>query len=181
MINGGIVGPHYGAGGGNNPVAYYFGKGQTQRVGENYAPGGSGNIRPAEFKTVADLVYDGGKTDLLTITNGSDEPNIDANNPPDNSVLKFPIGRYHLLFQGYSESGTQTGFRVELRKIQPNTDDIEITHTTGYTSGVNPARTTYQLIWPDFVVTDDIAKFYFLFPVQGGSDRSHFLRIETVI
>ena len=42
MIQGGIVGGYYGidGGGGKNPVSYYYGKGQTKRVGENYTPAG---------------------------------------------------------------------------------------------------------------------------------------------
>ena len=124
MISGGIVGGYYGAGG-KSPVSYYYGKDQTQRIGENYTPGGQGNDRLAEFKTTADLLYDGGKSDLLTITNVSDasNSNIDYTNGPDNSVLQFPIGRYHLLFQGYSEAAAQGAFRVELRQMQEGTDD----------------------------------------------------------
>ena len=60
--------------------------------------------RLAEFKTTADEVLDGGKRDLLIITNASDAPNIDLTNAPDNSILQFPVGRHHLLFQGYSEA-----------------------------------------------------------------------------
>ena len=180
MIKGGIVGGYYGIGGGKNPVAYYYGKDQTKRVGENYTPGGTGNDRLAEFKTTADEVLDGGKRDLLIITNASDAPNIDLTNAPDNSILQFPVGRHHLLFQGYSEATGQAAFRVELRKIQEETDDTEIVHTTGWTSAPSPARTTYQLIWPDFVVTDDTEKFYFPFLTAGSSNRSHFLRVETV-
>ena len=177
----GFLGKGYGIGGGNNPVVYYFGKDQTKRVGENYTPGGMGSSIPAEFKQTADLVYDGGKSDLLTITNASDESNIDIANGPDNSVLQFPIGRYHLLFQGYSEAASRSAFRVELRQILEGTDDNIITHTTGHTAAVNPARTTYQLIWLDFVVVDGTEKYYFLFPELGGNNRSHFLRIETPI
>ena len=179
MLLGGIVGGNYGVGGGNNPVSYYLGKDQTRKVGQNYTPGGSGNSRAAEFKTVADIVYDGGKTDLLTITNASDESNIDIEGGPDNCVLQFPIGRYDLLFQGYSEVTSQSAFRVELREVQVGTDDLVVTHTTGWTTAVSPARTTYQLIWPDLVV-DGTEKYYFLFPQSGASNRSHFLRIETV-
>ena len=169
-----------GVGGGNNPVSYYLGKDQTRKVGQNYTPGGTGNDRAAEFKTVADITHDGGKTDLLTITNASDEPNIDMENGPDNCVLQFPAAaRYHLLFQGYSEVTSQAAFRVELREIQEETDDLMVTHTSGWTSAPSPARTTYQLIWPDLVV-DGTEKYYFLFPVSGASNRSHFLRIETV-
>ena len=182
MIKGGIVGGYYGIGegGGKNPVAYYYGKDQTRRVGENYIPGGEGNTLPAEFKTTADLVYDGGKTDLLTISHGSDEPNADFGGDCENCILNFPAGRYHLLFQGYSQASAQGGFRVELREIQVGTDDIEITYTTGWTSGIDPARKAYQLIWTDFVV-DGTEKVYFLFPILGGSARSHFLRVETVV
>ena len=179
MINGGIVGGYYGVGGGNNPVSYYLGKDQTRKVGENYTPGGSGNNRAAEFKTVADITHDDGKTDLLTITNASDESNIDITNGPDNCVLQFPVGRHHLLFQGYSEITSQAAFRVELREAQEATDDLVVTHTTGWTSAPTPARTTYQIIWPDLVV-DGTEKYYFLFPAGGGSNRSHFLRVETV-
>ena len=183
MIKGGIVGGYYGIGegGGKNPVAYYYGKDQTKRVGENYTPGGEGNDRLAEFKTTADEVHDGGKRDLLILTNASDAPNIDLENAPDNSILQFPVGRHHLLFQGYSEVTGQGAFRVDLRKIQAETDDTLVTHATGWSMAASPARTVYQLIWPDFVVTDDTEKFYFLFPVAGGSNRSHFLRIETVV
>ena len=173
MIKGGIVGGYYGIGG-KNPVAYYYGKDQTKRVGENYTPGS----RLAEFKTTADEVLDGGKRDLLIITNASDAPNIDLTNAADNSILQFPVGRHHLHFQGYSEVTSQAAFRVELHKIQEETDDVLITHTTGWTSAPSPARTAYQLIWPDFVVIDDTEKFYFPFP--GSSARSHFLRVETV-
>ena len=181
MIKGGIVGGYYGIGegGGKNPVAYYYGKDQTKRVGENYTPGGTGNDRLAEFKTTADEVYDGGKRDLLIITNASDAPNIDLTNGPDNSVLLFPAGRYYLLFQGYSEASGQAAFRTELRKIQEGTDDTKITHTTGWTTGVSPARTVYQLIWLDFVA-DGSEKIYLPFPTSGASARSHFLRIEQV-
>ena len=183
MIKGGIVGGYYGIGegGGKNPVAYYYGKDQTKRVGENYTPGAQLNSAPAEFKTTADEVHDGGKRDLLIITNASDAPNIDLENAPDNSILQFPVGRHHLLFQGYCEVTGQGAFRVELKQIQEETDDALVTHTTGWTMGASPARTVYQLIWPDFVVTDDTEKFYFLFPVAGRSTRSHFLRIETVV
>ena len=76
---------------GKNPVAYYYGKDQTKRVGENYTPGGTGNDRLAEFKTTADEVLDGGKRDLLIITNASDAPNIDLTNAADNSILQFPV------------------------------------------------------------------------------------------
>lgn len=182
MIRGGIVGGYYGiTGGGNNPVVYYYGKDQTQRVGENYTPGGMGNSIPAEFKTTADLTYNGGKSDLLTITNASDESNIDIENGPDNCILGFPAGRHHLLFQGYSEAISRSAFRVELRQVLEETDDNLITHTTGFTAAVSPARSTYQLIWLDFIVVDGTEKFYFLFPDAGGSNRSHFLRIETLI
>ena len=180
MIHGGIVGGYYGISGAN-PVAYYYGKDQTKRVGENYTPGGEGDDRAAEFKTIADEVLDGGKRDLLRITNASDASNIDLTNGPDNSILQFPVGRHHLFFQGYSEAVSQAAFRVELRKIQEETDDTEIVHTTGWTGAPSPARTVYQLIWLDFVVTDDTEKFYFLFPIGGNSNRSNFLRIETVI
>ena len=181
MVHGGIVSSYYGDGAGNskNPVSYYFGKNQTKRVGENYAPGGRGNQRAAEFKTTADETFDGGKADLLTITNASDESMIDIPNGPHNSVFQFPAGRYHLIFQGYSSARAQTSYRVELHQIQTATDDLIITHTTGYTIGANPAQTAYQLIWKDLVV-DGTEKFYFLFPAGGGSHRSHFLRIETV-
>ncbi len=181
MIRGGIVGGLYGkgGGGGKNPVAYYYGKSQTKRVSQNYTPGGSGAGRLAEFKATADEVYDSGKSDLLTILNASDVANLDIAGAADNTVLQFPEGRYALLFEGYSASTSQVGFRVELRKVQANTDDIEMTHTTGWTGGASPANTTYHLEYPDLVV-DGTEHFYFLFPVHGDRARSHFLRIEKV-
>ena len=181
MILGGIVGGYYGidGGGGKNPVVYYYGKGQTKRVGENYTPAGLGNSRPAEFKTTADKTYNGGKSDLLTITNGSAESDMDLTNAPNNSVIQFPAGRHHLLFQGYSEDAFATTFRVELRQIKSGTDDIVIVETPGYSGSPAPARVTFQLFWHDFIV-DGTEKFYFLFPVSGPDKRSHFLRIETV-
>ena len=184
MILGGIVGGYYGKGGGENsgkgnPVVYYFGKGQTKRVGENYTPAGRGTSRPAEFKTTADETYNDGRNDLLTITNGSDESDMDPANPPNNSVIQFPAGRYHLAFQGYSEDVFATAFRVELRQIQSGTDDTVVIDIAGYSGGVAPARTEYLLSWPDFIV-DGTEKFYFLFPIGGNDKRSHFLRIETV-
>ena len=181
MINGGIVGAHYGHGAGNgkNPVSYYFGKNQTERVGENYTPGGIGNERAAELKATADETYDGGKTDLLTITNASHESTIDISRGPNNCVFQLPKGRYTLLFQGYTEAQFQTGFRIELKQIQTGTDDLIITHTPGYAGGSSPARTTYQLIYFDLIV-EGTEKFYFLFPASGRSDRSHYLRIEKV-
>ena len=180
MILGGIVGGTYGIGGGKNPVVYYYGKSQTQRIGENYTPAGQNNDRLAEFKTTADLVYNGGKSDLLTITNVSDAPTIDYPNGPDNSVLQFPAGRYHLQFQGYSEASAQGAFRVELRQIQTGEDDLIITYTTGWTTGESPATKAYQLIWTDFVVVDGTEKYYLLFPIFGSARRSHFLCIEKV-
>jgi len=181
MIRGGIVGGLYGkgGGGGKNPVAYYYGKSQTKRVSQNYTPGGSGARRLAEFKATADEVYDSGKSDLLTILNASDVANLDIAGAADNTVLQFPEGHYALLFEGYSASTSQVGFRVELRKVQANTDDIEMTHTTGWTGGASPANTTYHLEYPDLVV-DGTEHFYFLFPVHGDRARSHFLRIEKV-
>lgn len=182
MIHGGIVGAHYRQGeanGSKNPVSYYFGKGQTKRVGQNYTPGGTGNQRAAEFKATADETLDGGKADLLRITNASDESTIDIPNGPDKCVLQFPAGRYHLLFQGYTEAQHQTTFRIELKQLQTETDDTLIIHTPGYSGGQSPARTAYQLIWFD-LETDGTDKFYFLFPRAGGSNRSHFLRIEKV-
>jgi len=182
MIRGGIVGGLYGqgdSGGGQNPVSYYYGKSQTERVGQNYTPAGSGANRLAEFKATADEVYNGGKSDLLTILNGSGVANIDITNAPNNSVLQFPEGRYDILFEGYSGSTMQTGFRVELRKVQANTDDIEMTHTTGWTVAASPANTTYHLEYPDLVV-DGTEHFYFLFPIHGDRARSHFLRVEKV-
>lgn len=166
-------------GGEENPVVYYYGKDQTKRVGENYTPAGSGNSRPAEFKSTADKTYNGGKNDLLTITNGSAESDMDPTNPPNNSVIQFPAGRHHLLFQGYSEDAFATTFRVELRQIQSGIDDIVIVEALGYSGSPAPARTTFLLSWPDFIV-DGTEKFYFLFPVGGADKRSHFLRIETV-
>ena len=180
MIKGGIVGGYYGIGGAN-PVVYYYGKDQTKRLGASYAPGGTGNDRTAEFKTTADEVLDDGKRDLLIISNAADADNIDLTNGPDNAILQFPVGRHHLLFQGYSDITSQAAFRVEFRNIQEETDDTLVTHTTGWTSAPSPARTVYQLIWPDFIITDDTQKFYFLFPIGGNSNRSNFLRIETVI
>ena len=181
MILGGIVGGYYGidGGGGKNPVSYYYGKGQTKRVGENYTPGGAGTSRPAEFKATADETYDGGKNDLLTIINGSDAENIDLTNAPNNSVIQFPAGRYHLLFVGYTNASSRTAFRVELRQIQSGTDDILITQTEGWTNAVSPAKTTYSFFWTDFVV-DGTEQFYLLFPDSGQTARSHYLRIEKV-
>jgi len=183
MILGGIVGGYYGIaggdGGGKNPVAYYYGKGQTQRLGENYTPGGSETSSPAEFKTTADEVYDGGKNDLLTIINGSDAADIDITNAPDNSVIQFPTGRYHLLFVGYSDASSRSSFRIELRKIQSGTDDLLITRTEGWTNGVSPAETTYSFFWTDFVV-DGTEQFYLVFPDAGNYARSHYLRVEKV-
>ena len=136
--------------------------------------------RAAEFKTTADEALDGGKADLLTITNASDESTIDMNHgKADNTVIQFPAGRYNLLFQGYSESQYQIGFRVELKQIQEGTDDTVITHTTGYTAAASPATTAYQLIWTDLII-NGTEKFYFLFPIAGNSNRSHCLRIEKV-
>lgn len=183
MIHGGIVSGYYQnhqrTNGNQNPISYYFGKNQTERVGENYKPGGSGNDRAAEFKTTADQTYNGGKTDLLTLTNASDEPTIDITDGPNNSVIQFPKGRYNLLFQGYTAAQRQANFRIELKQIRVGTDDLIITHTPGESSGSNPARTAYQLIWFDFIV-EGTEKFYFLFPRGGASHRSHFLRIEKV-
>lgn len=190
MIRGGIVGGLYnkggsgdgdggGDGGGANPVSYYYGKAQTRRVGQNYTPAGRGTRRAAEFKATADEVYDGGKTDLLTILNARDISNIDLSNAADNSVIQFPAGRYHITFQGYSEDRFATGFRAELRRIQSGTDDLVVTETSGYTGGINPASTEYLLSWPDFVI-EGTEQFYFLFPVGGNNKRSHFLRIEKV-
>lgn len=183
MIRGGIAGGLYGKGSGdggavNNPVAYYYGKDQTRRVGQNYTPNGSGASRPAEFKTTADEVYDGGQTELLTI--GSDTTDIDISNAPHHTILQFPVGRYHLRFQGYTETGFVSNFRVELRKIQSGTDDTLIIDVAGYAGSVNPARTTYELDWHDFVVTDATDRFYLLFPSGAASNRSHFLRVEKV-
>ena len=180
MILGGIVGGYYGKGGGNNPVSYYFGKGQTKRVGQNYTPAGSGNSRLAEFKSTADEVYDGGKNDLLTILNGGAVSDIDISNAPNNTVLQFPLGRFHLYFEGYTQAAARTAFRVELRKVQSGTDDQLIIDVSGYASAVNPARTTYQLNYQDFVVADATDEFYLLFPDTGNFARSHFLRIETL-
>ena len=184
MIRGGIVGGLYGkggdgGGGGANPVSYYYGKSQTKRVGENYTPAGSGGNRPAEFKTTADEVYNSGKNDLLTIINASDASDIDRTNAPDNTVIQFPAGRYHITFQGYTEAQFATAFRVELRQIKSGTDDIVVIETPGYAGAPNPARTEYLLNWPDFV-TDGTEQFYFLFPIGGGVKRSHFLRVEKV-
>lgn len=183
MIHGGIVGGHYGKptqiNGNQNPVSYYFGKNQTKRVGENYTPRGRRTHRAAEFKATADETYDDGKTDLLRITNASEESTIDIPNGPNNCVLQFPAGRYHLTFQGYSTASRENAHRVELREIKVGTDDLVITETTGNTRGSDPAQTAYQLIWKDLVV-DGTEKFYFLFPVSGESHRSHFLRIEKV-
>ena len=179
MINGGIVGGYYNVGG-KNPIVYYYGKNQTQRVGQNYSPSGQGSSRAAEFKTTADEVLDSGKADLLTISNAGDESTIDmTQGKADNTVIQFPAGRYNLLFQGYSDSQYQIGFRVELKQIQDGTDDTLITQTTGYTAAASPATTAYQLIWTDFIVTGT-EKFYFLFPIAGNNNRSHFLRIEKV-
>ena len=180
MVHGGIVDGYYANdGGGNNPVSYYFGKNQTKRVGQNYTPGGSGEGRLAEFKAIADEVYDGGKSDLLTILNASDVTNLDITGQTDNTILQFPQGRYDIIFEGYSASTSSTGFRVELREAKINGDDIMHTHTTGWTSAVSPANTTYHLEYPDLVV-DGTEHFYFLFPVHGGRARSHFLRVEKV-
>lgn len=179
MIHGGIVGGYYGIkGGGKNPVSYYYGKGQTKQFGDHYTPAGSGNHRAAEFKTVADTVYDGGKTDLLTITHASAESDIDIGNGPNNCVLLFPKGRYHLGLQGYANVATTT-FRVDLKKITTGADDLVLASTPGYSAATAPIRVTFQLIYMDFVV-DGMEKFYFLFPVSGGIQRSHFLRIEKV-
>ena len=181
MILGGIVGGYYGidGGGGKNPVSYYYGKGQTKRVGENYTPAGTGNNRTAEFKTTADETYDGGKSDLLTIINASAAANIDITSAPNNSVIQFPAGRYHLLFEGYLGGGNLTNFRLELRQIQENTDDIVISETEGWGTGANPAGMTYTIQAPDFVV-DGTEQFYILFPVGGSMSRSHYLRVEKV-
>ena len=180
MIRGGIVGGLYGkgGGGGKNPVSYYFGKNQAQQFGDHYTPAGSGNHRAAEFKTTADTVYDGGKTDLLTITHASAEADIDITSGPNNSVLLFPAGRYHLCFQGYMNVTTTT-LRVDLKKITAGTDDLLLASTPGYSSAATPIRSTFQLTYMDFV-TDGMEKFYFLFPSNGNAARSHFLRIEKV-
>ena len=166
---------------GDNPVSYYYGKDQTKRVGENYTPASSGDSSPAEFKTTADETYNGGKSDLLIVSNGIDEPNIDLAMPPDKCVIQFPIGRYHLLFQGYSAARSRADFRIELKKILEGTDDIIITHTTGWTSAVTPAEKAYIMVWKDFVVVNGTEKFYWLFPVEGDLVRSHFLRVEKVV
>ena len=181
MINGGIVGGYYAIdGGGANPVSYYYGKSQTKRVGQNYTPAGSGNSRPAEFKTTADEVYNGGKTDLLTILNGSAVSDMDGSNKPNNSVIQFPAGRYHLTFQGYSGDAFATNFSVEFRQVKSGTDDVVVIETPGYSGAPAPARTEYLLNWPDFVIKEGTEQFYFFFPVGGGDARSHFLRIEKV-
>ena len=180
MIRGGIVGGLYGKGGGAaRPVSYYYGKNQTKRVGENYTPAGTGISRPAEFKTTADEVYNGGKNDLLTILNGSAVSDIDQTNAPDNCIIQFPIGRYHLTFQGYSTDQFATAFRVELRQIQSGTDDLVVVETAGYSGAPDPARTEYLVNWPDLRI-EGTEQFYFLFPVSGNDNRSHFLRIEKV-
>ena len=177
----GIVPPTYGKGsGGKNPVSYYYGKSQTQRVGQNYIPAGSGVSRVAEFKTTADEVYDGGKSDLLTVLNGSDVSDIDMTNAPDNCVIQFPVGRYDITFQGYSQETFATAFRVVLRQVQSGTDDTVVVETPGYSGAPAPASTEYLLNWPDFVVEDGTEQFYFQFPVGGSDRRSHFLRIEKV-
>lgn len=181
MIRGGIVGGLYGkgGGGGNNPVSYYWGKSQTKQFGTHYTPAGSGNHRAAEFKTTADRILDGGKNDLLTITHASNESNIDIGNGPNNCVLQFPEGRYHLSFQGYANVSGSTTFRVDLKKITTGTDDIVLAMAPGYSTAATPIRTTFQLLYMDFVV-DGTEKFYFLFPSSGNAARSHFLRIEKV-
>ena len=181
MILGGIVGGYYGidGGGGKNPVSYYYGKGQTKRVGENYMPSGRGTSRPTEFKSTADEVYNGGKSDLLTIQDPSAVPNADVTSGTTQCIVQFPAGRYHLLFQGYSEESFSTTFRVEFRQVQLETDDLIVTETPGYSGAPAPARTEYLLNWPDFIV-DGTEHFYFLFPVGGADRKSHFLRIEKV-
>ena len=181
MIRGGIVGGLYGkggGGGGKNPVSYYYGKGQSKQFGNHYTPAGSGSHRAAEFKTTADRVLDGGKTDLLTITHASNESDIDISNGPNNSVLLFPAGRYHLCFQGYVNVVTTT-FRVDLKKITTGTDDLLLVSTPGYSTAAAPIRSTFQFIYMDFVA-DGTEKFYFHFPSSGNAQRSHFLRVETV-
>lgn len=180
MIRGGIVGGLYGkgGGGGKNPVSYYFGKSQTKQFGDHYTPAGTGNHRAAEFKTTADRILDGGKNDLLTITHASAESDIDIGSGPNNSVLLFPAGRYHLCLQGYVNVTTTT-LRVDLKKIATGTDDLLLASTPGYSSAIAPIRATFQLTYMDFVA-DGTEKFYFLFPSSGSSQRSHFLRIEKV-
>ena len=180
MLLGGIVGGTYGidGGGGANPVSYYYGKNQTKRAGENYMPSGSGTNRPAEFKATADEVYNGGKSDLLTIKDPSAVSDADITSGTLQCIVQFPAGRYHLLFQGYTEV-TQTNFRIQLKQVQSGTDDTVIIHTQGWTNAPTPARTTYQLMWTDFIV-DGTEDFYFFFPSAGQSRRSHFLRVEKV-
>ena len=180
MIQGGIVGGTYGIdGGGANPVSYYYGKDQTQRVGENYMPSGRGVNRPAEFKATADEVYNGGKSDLLTIRDPSDVSDADITSGTLQCIVQFPAGHYHLTFQGYSAETFATQFRVELRQVQSGIDDLIIAETPGYSGAPAPARTEYLLSWPDFIV-DGTENFYFMFPVGGADQRSHFLRIEKV-
>lgn len=164
------------------PVYYYYGKGQTKRLGENYKPAGSGNSRAAEFKTTPDEVYDNGNhlENLLKITNGSDAPDIDIPNTPDNTILQFPVGRYNLQFYGYTTARSDGSYRVELRKILPGTDDLIIVDIAGRHAGASAAKTTFELLWSDFVSTDETDKFYLLFPVNAGKSRSHFLRIEKI-
>lgn len=163
------------------PIYYYYGKGQTKRVGENYKPAGSGNSRAAEFKTTPDEVYDNGTLDnLLKITNGSDATDIDIADTPDNTILQFPVGRYDLHFQGYTAARSDNDFRVELRKIMSGKDDLLLTDISGRHTGTGNARTTFDLSYHDLEITDETDKVYLLFPSSGDKNRSHFLRIQVV-
>ena len=194
MVNGGIVGGHYGGGG--NPVAFVYLKGraatgspiganlgmltdQTGRLkgggihhpfvatSQAYAIGLSQKIDEHEF---------GGDALGLTFTNIVSETDADitaaaSTQRTQNEVIQFPDALFNLDLhfninvQGAQESRT---LEVQLRQLMSATDDIVVDFATGQGgSSSGSGHVTVDFRW-DYWRPDTAAKYYFA--IVGGTE-----------
>ncbi len=172
-----------------DPVSYFYGSGQTERIPNTYPftyVGTSTTVHQIGFADASDgpqeAFDDGDALGNIFVAAADVSTDIDTTTTDNYTVFSLPEGRYHLeveLQHDDHASGTQV---FELKKIVSGTDDRVLRTTSAYTQISTALGRQGDLFFKyDDLVVAEGEQFYFIFVGIGDDNSRHFMRITRLI
>ena len=179
----------------NNPVAIYYGRGQTERYPSGYPNDDAGGaLRRLRFVSAAQgpqEAFDGAILGNIFVPQAEVSADIDAGDNLDDYTVfgggRLPAGRYNIRVWVGGDIRTDIHFHFSIRRVRAGDDDVELAVSPGYgsiiTSGEDVTVDAYMA--SRNLVVDGTEQFYLCLAgvaqVAGTQgDTRHYMEIERV-
>lgn len=184
----------------HNPVSYYWGRGQTERLPytlTDYGRSGTNTVRPRFKSDMPDESFHGGdERALLEWIDSDDVPSdadlydgeVAADLELTRHFFSLPAGLWHLELEVYSGIAGDTVTGSSIRRVESGADDIQIYQSIGFANsfqqatGVATGPKSAFIIDTRELVTDGTEIFYFILENVDDitqANNTMFLRLEN--